>query len=370
MTSAIGLKTQIWNNHFRSLIFLLLFPVIIGVTYALALAVLLLFIAYQDAIRGTNFPFLIIFEKILFGYWYVPYVIVTLRILILYIRQKRSINLDYVFRVVTRENQPKLYDILEQLCISRGLSVPRLLVCQCESINAFTIGLSRDTYCIVLTLALVRHLSEPEVEAVLAHELAHIINGDTRLLFVMGTVGNMLETIASDCMAPVTAESTLRVNALHGAFDLSDLGFPETKDSLLVTRLEDNGATENAQGGIAFYLLPFFVVFKLGYMGALLARLLVSGSREFIADAAAVELTKNPEAIISMLGKIHPYGFGIYHDPVLQPLLVHCHNRGDFIPTHPPIEERIEALKSINHIAPEPQTEPQETIPSDTRTVW
>src|SRR5262249_4278059 len=85
---------------------------------------------------------------------------------------------------VTRQEQPRLYNLLENLCISRGITMPKLKVMESDALNAFATGLNEKQYSVTVTTALLARLDDPEVEAVLGHELTHIRNGDVRLLII------------------------------------------------------------------------------------------------------------------------------------------------------------------------------------------
>src|ERR1700733_214610 len=87
-------------------------------------------------------------------------------------------------REVTRAEQPRLYNILENLCISRGITMPKLKVMESDALNAFATGMNQKQYSITVTSALLDRLDDAEVEAVLGHELTHIRNGDVRMLVV------------------------------------------------------------------------------------------------------------------------------------------------------------------------------------------
>src|SRR6202035_4479784 len=85
---------------------------------------------------------------------------------------------------VTRREEPRLYNILENLCISRGITMPKLKVMESDALNAFATGMSAKQYSITVTTALISRLNDAEIEAVLGHELTHIRNGDVRMMVV------------------------------------------------------------------------------------------------------------------------------------------------------------------------------------------
>ncbi len=77
-----------------------------------------------------------------------------------------------------RQEQPRLYNLLENLCISRGIPMPTLKIMDSNALNAFATGLNQKQYSITVTTGLLKHLDDAEIEAVLGHELTHIRNGD------------------------------------------------------------------------------------------------------------------------------------------------------------------------------------------------
>ena len=83
---------------------------------------------------------------------------------------------------VTREQEPRLYNLLENLCISRGIPMPKLKVMESDALNAFTTGLNEKQYSITVTTGLMKWLNDAEIESVLGHELTHIRNGDVRMM--------------------------------------------------------------------------------------------------------------------------------------------------------------------------------------------
>src|SRR5436305_11805640 len=100
---------------------------------------------------------------------------------------------------VTRKEQPRLYNILENLCISRGITMPKLKVTDDSALNAFASGLNERQYSITVTSGLLDHLDDKEIEAVLGHELTHIRNGDVRMLviavIIAGVIGFFAELL-------------------------------------------------------------------------------------------------------------------------------------------------------------------------------
>src|ERR1700743_3752007 len=100
---------------------------------------------------------------------------------------------------VTRQQQPRLYNLLENLCISRGIPMPKLKIIESDALNAYATGLNRRQYAVTVTTGLLNALSDQEVEAVLGHELTHIRNGDVQMMviavIIAGVVGFFAELL-------------------------------------------------------------------------------------------------------------------------------------------------------------------------------
>src|ERR1700687_4307953 len=97
---------------------------------------------------------------------------------------------------VTRQQQPRLYNLLENLCISRGITMPKLKVMESDALNAFATGMSPKQYSITVTTGLVNRLNDAEIEAVLGHELTHIRNGDVRMMVIAVIIAGVVSFFA------------------------------------------------------------------------------------------------------------------------------------------------------------------------------
>ena len=97
---------------------------------------------------------------------------------------------------VTRREEPRLYNILENLCISRGITMPKLKVMESDALNAFATGMNQRQYSITVTSGLLRLLDDAEIESVLGHELTHIRNGDVRMMVVAVIIAGVVSFFA------------------------------------------------------------------------------------------------------------------------------------------------------------------------------
>ncbi len=323
--SAVGLKTQIWNNNIKSMVFLLLYPLVITAAYSLVFFALGAVVALLNPLPTGTVRLLRYIEYFMLYYWLIPYALILLFLACTYAYHRNRLDIAPGMRPITRRNHAVLYRLLENLCISRGLQVPYFFVQDHASSNAYTTGLTPTTYRIVVTSGLLETLSAEETECVLAHELTHMINGDTRLMFLTGSVTGLFRTLGNIVWPESTQETLALMNTEVGA---------------------GNGRYE-ARVGAARLCLG--AVLRLANIGSLFAALFVSRKREYIADAGAVELTKNPEGLISALRKIEANSFGFYNAYEIKGSLFHYSNL-DEITTHPAIADRIAAITYYNHL--------------------
>jgi heat shock protein HtpX len=225
-------------------------------------------------------------------------------------------------REVTRQEQPRLYNLLENLCISRGITMPKLKVMESDALNAFATGMNEKQYSITVTTALLQRLDDPEVEAVLGHELTHIRNGDVRMMVIAVIIAGVVGFVAELFFR-------LWFNTGFG------MGGRRASSS------EDRGRGGNAIGiAIAVGLIV------LAWILSVMIRLALSRSREFLADAGSVELTKNPDAMISALRKIEGRGEIEGATSAVMEMCVDNPREefADLFATHPSVDQRVAAL--------------------------
>jgi heat shock protein HtpX len=239
-------------------------------------------------------------------------------------------------REVTRAQAPRLYNLLENLCISRGVTMPKLKLMDSPALNAFATGLNSKQYSITVTSALVAALDDAELEAVLAHELTHIRNGDVRMLVIAVIIAGVVSFFA---------EFFFRVMFQGG---------------LRSGRSSDG----ERKGGGALIVLVAVVLIALAWLLSLVIRFALSRSREYLADAGAVELTKNPDAMIGALRKIEGRGELPGVTSAVMEMCVDNPRSGfaDLFATHPSIDSRVDALvRMAGGHDPGPLPLPQET---------
>ena len=219
---------------------------------------------------------------------------------------------------VTRLEQPRLYNLLENLCISRGIPMPKLKIMDSDALNAFATGLNQKQYSITVTTGLVNKLNDAEIEAVLAHELTHIRNGDVRMMVIAVIIAGVISFFA---------EFFFRIMFRGGLRGGSSGG-------------------DSKKGGGGAAILIAVVLIGVAWFLSLVIRFALSRSREFLADAGAVELTKNPDAMIMALRKIEGRGELPGVTSAVMEMCVDNPRAGfaDLFASHPSMDRRVDAL--------------------------
>jgi heat shock protein HtpX len=245
---------------------------------------------------------------------------------------------------VTRKEQPRLYNILENLCISRGITMPRLKVADDSALNAFASGLNEKQYSITVTSGLLDHLDDKEVEAVLGHELTHIRNGDVRMLVIAVIIAGVIGFFA-ELLFRMVFQAGWRWGGGRSS-----------------------GDSDRGKGGGAAAIVIAIALVAVAWLLSVVIRFALSRKREYLADAGSVELTKDPDAMISALRKIEGRGELEGATSAVMEMCVDNPREGfaDLFATHPPIESRIAALiQFAGGHDPGPIALPGESPPED-----
>jgi heat shock protein HtpX len=229
-------------------------------------------------------------------------------------------------REVAHDKDPDLYHLVENLCIGAGMPVPRIYIIDDTAPNAFATGRDPNHAYIVVTKGLLQKLDKLELEGVLAHELSHIRNYDIRLMtLVVMLVG----------LVALLADFFLRWTWFGAG-----------------ARRGNKGKGEGAGGAIL--LLVALVMAILAPIAAQLIRFAISRKRESLADASGALLTRYPEGLARALEKIsqdkeplEAANKATAHLYIVNPLKDHASSLNNLFSTHPPIQERIKALRSM-----------------------
>jgi heat shock protein HtpX len=255
--------------------------------------------------------FAIIFSILMsfFSYWYSDKIV-------LFLSRAKEIK---------KEDAPELYKIVENLCLTAGLPLPKIYIINEEQPNAFATGRDKNHAVIAVTSGLLKKLEKVELEGVIAHELSHILNRDILLQTVVVILAGIVAILA-DTFLRISFFGGLRRRQERSYFDL-------------------------------FILILAIFVALLAPLAATLIRLAISRKREFLADASAVLLTRYPEGLARALEKISADQTPL---KVAQNATAHLYIVNPFkgkekdywltklFMTHPPIEERIRVLRSMN----------------------
>lgn len=317
--AAYGLYTHIQSNRRRSIALLVsLFLLVYVLVYAGALA--------GEALSGDASLQWLMQQAWRDFLQAAPWVTVgtVLWIVIAYYFHQRIIDAVTGGRAVTRKEEPRLYNLLENLCISRGIPMPALKVMDSPALNAFATGMNEKQYAITVTTGLIERLDDAEVEAVLGHELTHIRNGDVRMMVIAVIIAGVVAFFA---------ELLFRL-WFSGGFGWRS------------RRSNDGDSGGRGKGGAAAALLIAVVLIAVAWFLSVLIRFALSRSREFLADSGSVELTKNPDAMISALRKIENRGELEGATSAVMEMCVDNPRAGfaDLFATHPSIDSRVEAL--------------------------
>lgn len=316
----------------RSMALLLLFPLIVIAMVALfCYGVAYLQFAgdfYDDAIRnevGTQyFIDTVPWAVAIVGIWLV----------VAYFLNTSMIRHATNAKPLERKDNPRVYNIVENLTMTCGMPMPKINIINSTELNAFASGIDNKTYTVTVTTGLCDMLNDEELAGVIAHELTHIRNRDTRLLIISIVFVGIMSTIMA---------MTLRTLWYTFMFGGSGRGRDNRKDS--------------GVGAIVIMLLAV-VLAAIGYFFTLLTRFAISRKREYMADAGGAEMCGNPLALASALRKIsnRPYSIKNGREDVEQLFIIHPQALTDngisswfnnMFSTHPSTESRIKFLEQL-----------------------
>jgi heat shock protein HtpX len=224
---------------------------------------------------------------------------------------------------VARKDEPRLYNILENLCISRGIQMPTLRIADDDALNAFATGLNQKQYSITVTRGLMNALNDAELEAVLGHELTHIRNGDVRMMVIAVVIAGVISFFG---------ELIFRL-----FFQASFYGGFGGRRS---------GGDGDRKGGAGLAIIIAIALIVVAWLLSVVIRLALSRQREYLADAGSVELTKNPDAMISALRKIENRGELTHATSAVMEMCIDNPREGfsNIFDTHPSVDARVKAL--------------------------
>jgi heat shock protein HtpX len=307
-----GLQSQIRKNNTNSVLLLILFPVVFyGLTWLFFFFMSVGMENEQLTFYDVNRSFISTIPWITIG--------VIIWFIIAWFSHASIINTATNSKTLQRQENKRVYNLVENLCISTGMQMPKVNIIDDDSLNAFASGINLKTYSVTLSRGIIEKLADDELEAVIAHELTHIRNRDVRLLIIsivfVGIFGFITEMLFR----------SLRFGRIG------------------------RGKKEGA--GIIIALLLALV----GYLLASLFRFALSRKREYLADAGSAELTKRPQSLASALRKVSadPTIEAVKRKDVAQMFIENPQETeqkskfsfANLFATHPPIEKRIQLLE-------------------------
>lgn len=327
----VGMHTQQRKNNRNTLLLLLLFP-------AILLGLVWLFLAITTYLNGKVYDeYGNVYHTVdwdVVNYFFIttiPYVIIGVAIwfLIAYFANSYIIRHATGARPLERRENPRVYNIVENLCMTCNMPMPKINIIDDPMLNAFASGIDKNTYTVTVTTGIMNVLNDDELAGVIAHELTHIRNKDTRTLIVSIVFVGIFSTIIS-------------------------LVYRIMWNNMLFGNSRNNN---NKGGGGAVILLIAIVLAALGYFFALLTRFAISRKREYVADAGGAELCGNPLALASALRKISANpGLGqVKREDVAQLFIMRpksmqrgfANAMSSMFATHPDVNERIRLLEQF-----------------------
>ncbi len=235
---------------------------------------------------------------------------------------------------IEKPQDPQLFNVVEELSIAAGVPMPAVYLIESEALNAFATGRDPQHAAVAITTGLRQRLTRDELQGVLAHEMAHVRHYDIRLTMMLATMAGLI-VLASDM-----------------AWQVVRFGGSGRRSS---------SSDSDSKGGGVLIIVAIVVALILAVVAPIIAQLLqlaVSRQREYMADAGAVELTRNPQGLIDALLKLQADEHELAgaskatsHLYIVNPIL---HAAGDTevdsaFATHPPMSKRIERLYAMLH---------------------
>ena len=227
---------------------------------------------------------------------------------------------------VEQSQAPQLFNVVEEMSIASGVPMPKVYVMEEDALNAFATGTSTSNGSIVVTRGLLDTLTRDELQGVVAHEMSHIANLDTRYMTVVGvTVG--LIALVSDMI--------LRTMQWGGSG-------------------RSRGGNDRKSSGAGLLIVVLIVVAIFAPLAAKAVQMAVSRQREYLADATSVQFTRNPAGLVSALTKLEaaakPFP-GVSHATqhlfIVNPMQRVTAKTSALMATHPEIGDRIARLRAL-----------------------
>lgn len=316
------------SNKRKTVLLIFLFPLSLLFLFVI---VLYLIISVFPELRVNNLP---IFQQIFEQYW--GFLLLSIGFSVLWTAIAFLEGSNIVLKMADAEEadiQNPVYKdikrILENVSITAGIPTPALYILSLEpGLNAFAVGTNKNNSAVVLTKGLIETLDSSEIEAVIAHEVAHIVHQDTKLMMAITLLIGFFTLVGGFLLRSNNGRGRIKTSAKAG------------------------------RGGVILIIIGL-VLYVYGTIVAPLIRLAISRTREYKADAKSALLTRNPQALISALRKIsnRPIVSRFEDNELMSPMCIVSpltikvslfDTLSNLSSTHPPIEKRIEALQVMD----------------------
>lgn len=319
----VGIQTQQSRNNLRSGILLILFPCLVAVLTYLFCYLLITFTVEDDygqynTLAMTNQMFINL----------IPYIIggVLVWFIIAYFTNSSIIKAATGARPLERKENKRIYNLVENLCMSQGMKMPKINIIDDDSLNAYASGINEQTYTVTLSKGIIEKLNDEELEGVIAHELTHIRNHDVRLLIISIVFVGIFSMLAQIALRSVYYSSWTR-------------------------------SRNDKNNGAILILVLAMIVAAIGYFFATLMRFAISRKREYMAGCRCSRNDKEPVGAgqcskknirRSRYRSCRTRGCGtVIHSASGQTSQKCLSGLSGLFATHPPIEKRIAILEQF-----------------------
>ena len=333
------MQNQISRNNRMTFLLLLMFPLIIlGVVWAFIALVNYFGNGYYDQYGNLVHEM----DAATVEYYFLnslPWVVggVGIWFAIAYLFNSSMVKAATKARTLTRKENPRVYNIVENLCMTAGMDMPKVNVVDDPQLNAFASGINKNSYTVTVTTGLMNVLNDEELAGVIGHELTHIRNHDTRLLITSIIFVGIISTVMS-----MIVQTMYNMMWFGGGS----------------RRISSSDDDDRGNGvAVIVVLIIGYALCAVAYLFTALTRFAISRKREYMADAGGAELCGNPLALASALRKISrkPGLQDVKRDDVAQLFIIHPQKLAggamnflsSLFSTHPDTKKRIEILEQF-----------------------
>ena len=237
----------------------------------------------------------------------------------------RIVNAMAEARPIAKEDAPQLFNVVEEMSIAAGVPMPTVRIMETDALNAFATGTSTSNASIAVTRGLLNTLNRDELQGVVAHEMSHIANLDTRYMTIVGVTVGLIALVADMILRTLQWGSS-------GSSSRSD----------------------KKSSGAGLLVIVLLVVAVIAPLAAKAVQMAVSRQREYLADATSVQFTRNPDGLISALAKLAaaaaPFpgvSRATQHLFIVNPLHTFTAKSSALMATHPDVADRIARLRNL-----------------------